>query len=111
MQILSKLPALQALPSANRLGGPTDKPSRLALVSKHLQSLEAYNKGGKEDSEHVHSIFFFNLHFSNLQALIRREALTEWFSVGLLQMESISWKASSASLLEKVMQSEQVMYW
>ena len=38
----------------------------------------------------------------------RRESLSDWFSVGLLSLQRISWQASPAALLEKVMQYESV---
>ncbi|KAG2495872.1 hypothetical protein HYH03_006110 [Edaphochlamys debaryana] len=37
-----------------------------------------------------------------------RQALAEWFSVGLLQVQPISWEESSAALLERVMAAEAV---
>ena len=37
-----------------------------------------------------------------------RESLSDWFSVGLLSLQRISWQASPGALLEKVMQYESV---
>ncbi|KXZ42130.1 hypothetical protein GPECTOR_198g346 [Gonium pectorale] len=37
-----------------------------------------------------------------------RQALAEWFSVGLLQLQPISWQESPAALLERVMRAEAV---
>ncbi|GLI61068.1 hypothetical protein VaNZ11_003331 [Volvox africanus] len=37
-----------------------------------------------------------------------RQSLAEWFSVGLLHLQPISWEESSAALLERVMQCEAV---
>lgn len=37
-----------------------------------------------------------------------RNSLAAWFSAGLLDLRRISWEASPAALLEKVMQYEQV---
>ena len=42
------------------------------------------------------------------RCLVCRQSLATWFSVGLLQLQPISWDTSSASLLEKVMLYEAV---